>query len=182
MRAELDAARLELIVQAVADRLPGDWLLVGGALVALWLDGRRVTEDVDLVGLEETGASRLTLLGLAADLGLPVEALNSTADFFVARIPDWRDHLVPFRTGRTGRIFRPSPTLFLLLKLSRLSTRDLDDCLELAERVARDQLPVDVDRVRTALAGLRPVDDTALLARRQRFAEALEALAGRTPS
>jgi hypothetical protein len=35
MRADLDATRLKAIVQSVADRLPGDWLLVGGALVAL---------------------------------------------------------------------------------------------------------------------------------------------------
>lgn len=173
MTPELDAARLERIVQAVADRLEGDWLLVGGALVALWLDGRRVTEDVDLVGLEETGATRLALLRVAADLDLPVEALNSAADFFVARIPDWRDHLVVFRTGRMGRIFRPSPTLFLLLKLPRLSARDLEDCLELLKRLREERLPLDCDRVQHALASLEPAGDAGLVGRREHLAGVL---------
>jgi len=123
MRADLDATRLEAIVQSVADHLPGDWLLVGGALVALWLDTRRVTEDVDLVGIEGSGADRLSLLGLARDLGLPVEALNSAADFFVHRVPDWRQQIEPFRIGKTGRVFRPSPTLFLVLKIRRPGIR-----------------------------------------------------------
>jgi len=83
---ELDHARLDLIVQAVADRLSGDWLLVGGGLVSLWLKPRRVTEDVDMVAIDGSGADRFALLGLAVDLGLPVEALNSAADFFVHRI------------------------------------------------------------------------------------------------
>jgi hypothetical protein len=173
MRADLDATRLDAIVQSVADRLPGDWLLVGGALVALWLDARRVTEDVDLVGIEGTGADRLSLLGLAGDLGLPVEALNSAADYFVHRIPDWREHIEPFRIGKTGRVFRPSPTLFLVLKLRRLSTRDLDDCLELIRRCRSDDLAVDRHRALSELASLAPVDDAALVSRRQRLAAAL---------
>jgi hypothetical protein len=175
MRADLDATRLEAIVQSVADHLPGDWLLVGGALVALWLDARRVTEDVDLVGIDGTGADRLALLGLARDLGLPVEALNSAADFFVHRIPDWRRQIEPFRTGKSGRVFRPSPTLFLILKLRRLSTRDLDDCLELLRRCRRDALVVDTRRVHAELAPLAPADDAALSGRRRRLSAALEA-------
>jgi predicted nucleotidyltransferase len=173
MSPELDAPRLERVVQQIADQLRGDWLLIGGALVALWLDGRRVTEDVDLVGLEETGATRLGLLSVASTLGLPVEALNSAADFFVAQIPDWREHLVVFRTGRSGRIFRPTPTLFLLLKLRRLSSRDLDDCLELLARARREGLSVDVNRVRRAVDALQTADDAALIVRRQRLIAAL---------
>jgi hypothetical protein len=174
MQTDLDATRLEAIVQSVADHLPGDWLLVGGALVALWLDARRVTEDVDLVGIEGTGANRLSLLGLARDLGLPVEALNSAADFFVHRVPDWRQQIEPFRTGKTGRVFRPSPTLFLVLKVGRLSTRDLDDCLELLQRCRHDGLVVDARRVRSEIASLPPTDDGALSGRRRRLAAALD--------
>src|SRR3954447_4367917 len=112
MATDLDAARIDAIVQSVSDRLAGDWLLIGGGLAALWFDARRVTEDVDLIGIEGTGADRLSLLGLAQDLGLPVEALNSAADFFVHRIADWRDQMEILRVGRAGRIFRPTPTLF----------------------------------------------------------------------
>ncbi|HUF46831.1 MAG TPA: hypothetical protein VMM93_03385 [Vicinamibacterales bacterium] len=173
MLADLDAKRLDAIVQSVVDRLPGDWLLVGGALVALWLDARRVTEDVDLVGIDGTGADRRSLLGLAHDLGLPVEALNSAADYFVERIPDWREHIEPFRTGRAGRVFRPSPTLFLVLKARRLSTRDLDDCFGLLHLCSRDRLPVDATRVLSEIAVLAPTDDEAQRARRQRLIAAL---------
>jgi hypothetical protein len=175
MRADLDATRLEAIVQSVADHLPGDWLLVGGALVALWLDARRVTEDVDLVGIDGTGADRLSLLGLARDLGLPVEALNTAADYFVLRVPDWRRQIEPFRIGKAGRVFRPSPTLFLVLKVRRLSTRDLEDCLELLRRCRRDGLTVDSSRVLSELASLASADDAALGARRQRLSAALGA-------
>jgi hypothetical protein len=66
---DLDRARLERVVEAIAERLPGDWLLVGGALVALWLEPRRTTEDVDIVGLGGTTDERLALLRLAAELG-----------------------------------------------------------------------------------------------------------------
>jgi hypothetical protein len=133
MTTSLDAKRLDALVQHVADRLDGDWLLVGGALVALWLDARRVTEDVDLVGIAGTGADRLALLGLATDLGLPVEALNSAADYFVYRIPDWREHLPLLRTGKAGRIFRPSAIRSALAEL-----RPVED----AELMARRKLLV----------------------------------------
>jgi len=171
--AALGHARIDDVVQAVADRLPGDWLLVGGGLVALWLSPRRVTEDVDLVGIEGTGAERLALLGLAIDLNLPVEALNSAADFFVHRIPDWNQQIELFRQGARGRIFRPSPTLFLLLKLRRLSGQDLSDCQDLLARAVADNLSLDVARIEIALAELPATDDSALRDRRARLRKML---------
>ena len=102
---------------AVCERLDGEWLLLGGALVALWLEPRRVTEDVDLIGLRGTADERYALMELATELGLPVEAVNSAADFFVRRIPDWRAELVELRRGAGATVYRPSVTLFLLLKL-----------------------------------------------------------------
>jgi hypothetical protein len=146
MAVELDAARIDAIVQNVSDRLPGDWLLIGGGLAALWFDARRVTEDVDLVGIEGTGADRLSLLGLAHDLGLPVESVNSAADFFVHRIPDWREQLQLFRVGRT-----------------------------LLDRCRSDALSFDGDRVLAAMAALPATNDAELSARRSRLAEALRA-------
>jgi len=178
MTTALDAARLDAVIQRVADRLRGDWLLVGGALVALWLDARRVTEDVDLVGIQGTGADRLALFALAYDLGLPVEAVNSAAEYFVHRITDWRNHIELFRTGQSGRVFRPDPTLFLLLKMRRLSTRDLEDCLELLRRCRAEALAVDAPRLLTELASLAPADDSALAGRRGRLRAELEQIVG----
>jgi hypothetical protein len=169
----LDRDRIDAIVQAVADRLTGDWLLIGGGLTALWLSPRRVTEDVDIVAIEGTGSDRLSLLGLASDLGLPIEALNSAADFFVHRIEDWRAQVEPFRQGSGARIFRPSPTLFLLLKIRRLSGQDLDDCLALLARVATDHWPLDIARVTAALDEAPPAADSAVRDRRTRLRAAL---------
>jgi len=132
----LDRDRLEDIIQALGNRLDGDWLLVGGALVALWVEPRRVTADIDLVGLGGTMAERLALMEAAEGLGLPVEALNSAADFFVRRVAGWREEIEPFRRGRRATIHRPTPTLFLLLKLARLSEQDLADCLARPRRGA----------------------------------------------
>ena len=136
-----------------------------------------MTEDVDIVAIEGTGADRLSLLGLASDLGLPIEALNSAADFFVHRIGDWRTQVEPFRQGRSARIFRPSPTLFLLLKIRRLSGQDLDDCLALLARVANDHWPLDIARVAAVLDGAPPAADSAVSERHARLRAALIALA-----
>jgi hypothetical protein len=172
---DLDRARLERVVEAIAERLAGDWLLVGGALVALWLEPRRTTEDVDIVGLDGTTDERLALLRLAGELGLSVEALNSAADFFVRRIDGWREEIEPFRSGARGRIHRPSVTLFLLLKLARLSEQDLADCLAALARARADRLRFDAGRVLAALDALPATLDAGLADRRRRLRDAVGA-------
>ena len=128
------------------------------------------------MGLEGSGRERLALMELAAELGLSIEAVNSAADFFVRRIPGWRSEIEPFVIGARGRIFRPSPTLFLLLKLPRLSAHDLGDCLALLARVAEDRLALDVRRVTEALSRLPPTPDAGLQQRREELAAALGAI------
>jgi hypothetical protein len=172
---ELDRGRLEQVVDAIAERLPGEWLLVGGALAALWLAPRRTTEDVDLVGLGGTTDERLALMQLAGELGLPVEALNSAADFFVRRIEGWRDELEPFRQGARGRIYRPTVTLFVLLKLRRLSEQDLADCLAAVTRARTDRLRFDPGRVLAALGALEPAASLDLARRREQLRDAVAA-------
>ncbi len=171
----LDRDRISAVVDAVVDRLPGDWILIGGGLVALWLEPRRVTEDVDLVAVTGSGSDRLALLGLARDLGLPIEALNSAADYFVYRIADWRQELERFRSGANGNIFRPSATLFLLLKLSRLSDQDLADCLSLRDRARIDGLPVDGVRITAAFDALPAPTSDEMRERRARLRAAMAA-------
>ena len=175
---DLDRARLDGIVDAITERLPGDWLLVGGALVALWLEPRRTTEDVDILGLGGTVEERMSLMSLAAELGLPVEALNSAADFFVRRIAGWRDELELFRQGARGRVYRPTVTLFVLLKIERLSERDLADCLAALGRARAESLRFDPGRVLAALAALPTAADPDLTRRR---IELRDAIAPATP-
>jgi hypothetical protein len=162
----MDRARIEAVVDAIAGRLTGEWLLLGGALVALWVQPRRVTEDIDVVGLDTEGRPRLALLQLAHDLGLPVEALNSAADFFVSRVEGWRDEVEPFRKGAAGTVLRPTPTLFVLLKVERLSETDLADCLAVIARAAEDGLRLDRERLIAAVDALPPRSDPAMLGRR----------------
>lgn len=169
----LDKRRIEEVIDAVTNSLHGDWLLVGGALVALWLEPRRITEDIDLIGLSGTADERLALMQLAERLGLPVEAVNSAADFFVSRIEGWRDELELFREGRSARIFRPTPTLFLLLKARRLSEHDLEDCLAAIRRARADGLRLAPDRVIALLDGLEPATEPRLAERRQALRAAL---------
>lgn len=165
---------MEQLLALAIERLDGDWLLIGGAAAAVWFRDDRVTEDVDLVGMAGTQGERFALMQLASDAGLPVEAVNSAADFFVRKIVDWRDQLVPLRVGR-ATIYRPNATLFLLLKLERLSESDLDDCTGLLAHCAVTGEAVDVARVRDRLAALPETPDAALGARRATLARALDA-------
>lgn len=178
---ELDCERIERLLSAATAQLEGDWLLVGGALVSIWLEPRRVTEDVDLIGLAGTAAERMALMELAESQGLPVEAVNSAADFFVRRIPGWRNEIRLLRSGASARIHRPTPTLFLLLKIGRLSEQDLGDCMLLrtyeAKRMAKGghEDALDTQRVLDAIAALPPTGDQALATRRDTLRSALEA-------
>jgi len=114
-----DKPRIEALLAAVSQQLDGEWLLIGGAAAAAWFSFARTTEDVALVGLAGTSDQRFALMNLASTAGLPVEAVNSAGDFFVRRIDGWRDELVVLMRGPRATIYRPSATLFLLLKIER---------------------------------------------------------------
>lgn len=170
----LGRAAIEDFLEAACAGLEGEWLLVGGALAATWFAAGRVTADIDLIGLAGTMAERLQLMELAQARGLPVEAVNSAADFFLHRIPGWRDELEVLRRGPRSTLYRPTPTLFLLLKIGRLSEQDLADCLGLLSLVQKEGLALDAPRVLAALAELPATDDMRLAGRRQALQAALE--------
>jgi hypothetical protein len=94
--------------------------------------------------------------------------VNSAADFFVRRISDWRDQLIELHRGSRATIFRPTATLFLLLKLARLTEVDLDDCAALLAhcRATGESEAIDAPRVLASLDALAPTPDAALAARR----------------
>lgn len=148
-------------------------MVVGGAAAAAWFSDARTTEDVDLIALDASAAQRLALMDFAVAHGLPVEAVNSAADFFVRRIDGWRDHLVPLVRGTRATIYRPTATLFLLLKIGRLSATDLEDCMGLLRHCKNTGEVVDVVRIRDRLDALPASDDVALVARRSELRHAL---------
>ena len=91
-------------MEAAGEQLTGDWVLVGGALAALWFAADRVTVDVDLISLPDRPERRYELMDFALAQGLPIEAVNSAADFFLRRIPGWADdsRAPPHRDARAN--------------------------------------------------------------------------------
>jgi hypothetical protein len=98
----------------------------------------------------------------------------------VFRVPGWRGELELLRRGARGTIHRPTPTLFLLLKVGRLSEQDLEDCLAAIDRARADGLRLDAARVLAALRALPP-GGQELAGRRARLEAALGTPAGAPP-
>jgi hypothetical protein len=167
----LTRRQIESFVRAVGEQLDGEWLLVGGGAAAMWFLPGRVTEDIDLFGLGASNRERADLLELAERESLPLEIVNTTADHFVRRVQDWRGQLEVLHRGSRAVVYRPTATLFLLLKIARLSETDLGDCLALL-----DFAPGEIDRSRvvTALENLPATSDTALADRRNHLLAALQ--------
>jgi hypothetical protein len=169
----LSKERIQRLMEAAGEQLTGDWVLVGGALAALWFAADRVTVDVDLISLPDRPERRYELMDFALAQGLPLEAVNSAADFFLRRIPGWVDDLEILHAGARARIFRPTPTLFLILKCGRMSEADLSDCLGLLALAQRTGMSMDRARVLAHLAGLPVPESEDALTRRETLREAL---------
>ncbi len=127
----MEAAKIEALLEKICQEIGGDWLLVGGSLVQIEYDGQRATEDIDLVPISHPSLSDVraqdALFKAAKTLGLDPENVNSAARFFVREFPEWQLEVVSFREGPSGRVFRPTLTLFVALKLKRGTEVDLGD-------------------------------------------------------
>jgi hypothetical protein len=170
---ELDRARIEQLLRRAADTLEGDWILVGGAAAAMWFSPERTTQDIDLVKDTLGNDDRLRLMEVAEAEGLPIETVNSAADFLIRRIPGWMQGAVLLRHGTSARILRPAATVFLLSKIARLGEQDLDDCLALLAWCSEHGESIDRARVTAALAALPATADLALAERRRQLTDEL---------
>jgi hypothetical protein len=170
-----DRSRIQSLIELAGDRLTGEWLLIGGAAAAAWFAPVRTTEDIDLIGLGGSQAERLALMELAESAAIPIEAVNTAADFYLRRIDGWRDQLVPLHRGANATVYRPSATLFILLKIHRLSAVDLDDCLALLDHCEQSVERIDRPRIHARLDTLPHTEDASLLERRARLRGALDA-------
>jgi hypothetical protein len=165
-------AEIHRFLDAAAAELEGDWVLLGGSAAAAWFLPTRVTEDIDLVSVSDTPEARSALMDLAEARGLSVESVNSAAGYFLRKIPDWRQNLEVLRTGR-ATIYRPTPTLFILLKLSRLAESDAADCAALMDACEAGAWPLDRARLIAALDALPATPDAALRDRRDALRQRL---------
>ncbi len=144
----LDADTLRRFVTLAGDRLSGEWLVIGGAVLPLLGVVHRTTVDIDLAGPDDAGnAQMVALMGIASELGLAPESINQAGAYFVRTIEGWRDEIVEFHRGSDATIFLPNVTLYLLLKIDRLSESDVDDCVERVRLGSRRGETIDVDRV-----------------------------------
>ena len=73
---------------------------------------------------------------------------------------------MPLIRGPRATIYRPTATLFLLLKIERLTAIDLDDCASLLAHCTATGEPVDRERVRSRLVALPPTSDVSQEQRR----------------
>lgn len=149
----LDTRALHAFLKLAGDKLTGDWVIVGGSVLPMLGVDHRSTVDIDIAGPDDADmAQTLALMEIADSLGLPVEAINQAASYFLRRIDGWEQHLVPLHRGSSARLFRPDPTLFLLLKIPRLSESDLADCLAFLDYAAQHGETIDRPRVAQAIA------------------------------
>jgi hypothetical protein len=148
----LDERTMREFVDRAADVVDGDWVVIGGAVLPLLGEGTRPTLDVDLIPVGEASQSEIiALMEIAEDLGLPVETVNQAGAYFLRKISDYEDHLVLLHEGKTARIYRPDPTLYVMTKVGRLMESDLEDCLTFL-RFARERgEEVDEERLRKRL-------------------------------
>jgi uncharacterized nucleotidyltransferase DUF6036 len=145
----VDGSLLQRFLSLAGERLRGDWVVIGGCVLPLRGVEHRATLDIDIAGPDTAGMSEtLLLFGIAEELGLPVEAINQAGALFLRRVPDWESMLIEVHRGSTATIRVPDATLFLLLKLGRLSEVDLEDCLAMLKLVRDRGESFDAHRVR----------------------------------
>ncbi len=164
---ELDHATLERFVARASERLTGDWVVFGGAVLPLLGIDLRVTLDIDVACLGTADQGQVVkLMEIAVELGLPVEAINQAGAFFLRDIAAWRDDLDVVARGSSATIHVPNATLYVLTKLERLSESDLADCVAILGRAVRCGAPIDRARLAGAVeAAFAPSASAARSAR-----------------
>lgn len=145
----VDVDVLARFVSLAGERLKGDWVVIGGCVLPLLGVRYRVTADIDIAGPDGAGMDQvLVLMEIAEEVGLSVAAINQAGAHFLRRVEGWAEHLLPILRGTTATIHVPDATLYLLLKLGRLTETDLLDCERMLELTRHSQSPFQPERVR----------------------------------
>ncbi len=148
----LNREALSKFIALSLERLEGDWILIGGAVLPLLGIEYRTTVDIDIVGPPgATQEQTLVLMEIAEELGLPVETINQAGAYFLRRQEGVGEQLLPLARSPKTTIFRPTATLYVLLKLSRLTETDLEDCRRMLAYAQDHDEPVEVPRLKEAI-------------------------------
>ncbi len=164
---------LQRFLRLAGKKLTGDWVLIGGSVLPVLGITHRVTLDIDLAGPPKSGQQQmLVLMEIAESLGLPVEAINQAGAFFLRKIKGWQRSIVLLHQGESATFYRPDVSLYLQLKLERLSESDLEDCLALVAYAQAIGEPIRTKKLRTLIdRALASADNAEKLRRLQRLRE-----------
>ncbi|MBU6153099.1 MAG: hypothetical protein KGP28_02245 [Bdellovibrionales bacterium] len=127
----MNSRTLKKFIDIAAERLSGEWVVIGGTVLPILGIDHRVTLDIDFIRIHEKegNADSLILMEIAEQMGLPVEAVNQAGAYFFSKVDHADDHLVILRKGGGCTIYRPDVWLYIALKLGRFTETDLGDCL-----------------------------------------------------
>ncbi|MBI1860441.1 MAG: hypothetical protein HYR96_05950 [Deltaproteobacteria bacterium] len=149
----IDSKTLKKFLRLAGDRLKGKWVIIGGTVLPLLGIDYRSTIDIDIAGPKGSDQTEmLTLMEIAQELSLPVEAINQAAGFFLFKIKGWEKNLVELHRGKTASLYRPNAKLYLELKIPRLNETDLEDCLRLLQFEKAIGSELDLSGIRQSLA------------------------------
>jgi hypothetical protein len=121
---------IKIFIQKALDELEGNWVIIGGTVLTLLGIEDRVTVDIDMISLSPKNSNEKTLklMEIAELIGLPVETINQSGEYYLHKIPDFKKELVLFAESKKCKIYRPNAYLFFYLKISRLTETDCSDC------------------------------------------------------
>lgn len=149
---EINSLLLKKFINEALKHLNGEWIIFGGTVLPLLNIDHRTTIDIDIAPIERNNKNQnLDLMQIAEDIGLPIEAINQAGSFFLYKIPDWRKNILLVKKNKTCSIYRPNGTLFLQLKISRLSSTDLSDCLVMIKYCKQNKEPIDHELIKLSI-------------------------------
>lgn len=150
----MDKKILDKFLHLLGEKVSGNWVIMGGAVLPLLEASSRYTQDIDVAGpSKSTVEESLALMEIAQSLGLPIEAVNQAAAFFLHKIPNWEKDIILLHKGSKAHIYRPTATLYILLKLNRLTETDLDDCIKMIQYAKAHQEIIDRKRIQKIING-----------------------------
>ena len=129
----IDKNLLIRFFQKADERTRGEFVLLGGSVLQLLGITDRTTIDIDIShrDINKADSQIVQLMEVALELNLPVESINQAASFYLYKLDGWQNHIVEVFSGERCRFFRTDATLFVQLKLGRLSEVDLADCIDM---------------------------------------------------
>lgn len=142
----------KLFLESMITELEGDWVLIGGSLLAVINAESRLTSDIDLCSIDElSNEKRISLMKLAEKAGLSIEAINPAADYFLKKIPNWKNSIVILKNGTKGNLYRPSLELYIALKLGRSTDTDIKDCISFLKWHVENKIDFDREKIKQTL-------------------------------